>query len=502
MKLNHLKFNRVDFSYSPTEDNLLNSLEMHFAPGWTGIIGPNGIGKSTIAKLATGFLSPTKGQITGLTPTNAFYCTQENDQIPDDAEEFLYCADSKSGELCSLLKIENNWLDIWDHLSYGEKKRLQVGIALWKEHDILVLDEPTNHLDLFAKNLLLHSLKYHKGIGILISHDRDFLNALCSACIFMKTGSVSYRIGNYDSAIIQEELEETRKAKDYDIKRKKYKTASENTKQLAEKMNKHKDHLSKRHIDKHDHDKKAKIDLARISGKDKIGARKLKQLQLKTERIKLETDRYYFQKQKIGGFQFQGEKLLRDTILLAPAQTFFLNTNRSLNLPDLILTPDDKIGITGDNGAGKTSLVLKLYKQLSLSHHQILYIPQETHSQDWNQVESKIQLLSSKKRGELFSIVDRLGSDPNRIFHSHSPSSGEKRKLMFGLGLLENPSIIIMDEPTNHLDLPSIHCLEKALNEFEGCLLVVSHDSSFVQNTTKTRWHIEMTDGISELVQR
>lgn len=501
MKLRNLKFSAVDFSYSHHGESIFNSLDLHFAPGWTGIIGPNGIGKSTLAKLAAGLLIPTKGQIIGLDPNNSVYCTQENDRIPDLVEEFLFSEDAKSGELCSQLKIENNWLEQWDHLSYGEKKRLQVAIALWKEPDILVLDEPTNHLDLFAKNLLFQALQFYKGIGILISHERDLLNAICSACVFLKKNTVTYRFGNYDTGTKLEGMEETRKSKEYEIKLLKYKEAQENTNLLAEKISKHKSHLSKRNIGKNDHDKKAKIDLARISGKDKIGARKLKQLQLKTESIKKQSEDFFFKKQKVSGFQFLGEKLLSDKILFVPEQSISINAKRSLKIPDLILTPDDKIGLTGDNGVGKTSLMLKLYEQLRLSHHQILYIPQETPVWVWKEMESKIQLLSSKERGELFSIVGRLGSDPKRLLHSKSPSPGEVRKIMFGLGLLNCPSIIIMDEPTNHLDLSSIHCLERALNEFEGCLLVISHDLAFIRNTTRTQWQMKITHGISEIVR-
>ena len=88
------------------------------------------------------------------------------------------------------------------------------------------------------------------------------------------------------------------------------------------------------------------------------------------------------------------------------------------------------------------------------------------------------------------TIVRRLGSNPERLLSSRVPSPGESRKLLLALGLSKTPWLVIMDEPTNHMDLPSIECLEKALNDYTGALVLVSHDRVFLNNTTNIQWNI------------
>ena len=107
-----------------------------------------------------------------------------------------------------------------------------------------------------------------------------------------------------------------------------------------------------------------------------------------------------------------------------------------------------------------------------------------------------LRIQKERQKGFLMSIISRLGSDPNRLLTTTTPSPGELRKLMLAEGILQNPVLIIMDEPTNHMDLPSIQCVENALSECVCALLLVSHDQVFLENLVKTYWYIEKNQNL------
>lgn len=500
MRSVNFKFINVSFSYSPAADNIISSLNLHFCTGWTGIVGSNGAGKTTLAKLACGLLAPTQGQISGIENSSYFYCDQETIINSSEAEEFLFTDDSYAGEIRSILQVKNDWIVRWETLSYGERKRLQLGIAIWKDPEILILDEPANHLDLPAKKLLLGALKIYNGIGILVSHDRELLDSLCNQCIFLKEGNISFHRGNFTVGQELEEIEIKYREKEYLESLEKYRESKDNTNYLKQKENAKRSHLSKKNLSIHDHDAKGKIDLARISGKDKIGARKVKLMEKKTELRKTDLEKKYFKRPIIGGLHFQGEKILRDRILSIPGEIIFLSDEKFLKIPELIVSPSDKIGITGENGTGKSTLLNKIFQSLTIPKEKVIYISQEIENEEWQSLEKEIRNLPKPELGELFSVVHRLGSNPERLLYSSSPSPGEKRKLILALGLLKSPNLLLLDEPTNHMDIPSIECLENTLKKFSGSIIMISHDIQFIHNVAAIEWQIIKEKGNSKLI--
>jgi macrolide transport system ATP-binding/permease protein len=120
----------------------------------------------------------------------------------------------------------------------------------------------------------------------------------------------------------------------------------------------------------------------------------------------------------------------------------------------------------------------------------LTYLPQEIDLRSSCEILEEVRRQPPEILGKIMTVASRLDSRPARLVESVEPSPGELRKLLLGLGIALQPHLIIMDEPTNHLDLPSIECLEEALENCPCGLLLVSHDERFLQRLTRTRWHI------------
>jgi ATPase subunit of ABC transporter with duplicated ATPase domains len=180
----------------------------------------------------------------------------------------------------------------------------------------------------------------------------------------------------------------------------------------------------------------------------------------------------------------------RNTLFNIPAGSVSLGPERYLHFPDLSMKPDDRIALTGLNGSGKSTLIGHILQSLNLRENQVTYIPQEIDIHASRGVMARARDLPNDRLGQMMTIVSCLGSRPHRLLESVEPSPGEIRKILLAIGIAHMPHLIVMDEPTNHLDLPSIECLEQAL---EGCpcgLLLVSHDQRFLEASTHERWHI------------
>ncbi len=190
------------------------------------------------------------------------------------------------------------------------------------------------------------------------------------------------------------------------------------------------------------------------------------------------------------GIELKGKGTHRNCLLDLPSGYIRVG-ERTVTHQDLIIEPMARIALTGRNGSGKTTLLNHIRSKLNCPEEKLIWIPQEITSEESSLCLSEAKELSSEELGQVMIIVRRLGSDPERVLNSAVPSPGESRKLLLALGLSRAPWLVVMDEPTNHMDLPSVECLEKALNNYSGALILVSHDREFLSSTTSTRWKIK-----------
>ncbi|MCX5977448.1 MAG: ATP-binding cassette domain-containing protein [Coprothermobacterota bacterium] len=482
-------FRDVAFTYERMSGWLFEGLSLHFATGWTGIIGANGAGKTTLLRLAAGELTPMKGIVEIAVP--AVYCQQRTDLPPGGLDGLLRENDAEALKIRGNLGVEEDWPERWEPLSHGERKRAQIAAALWQKPDLLAIDEPTNHLDRAAREMLQRALRGFRGIGLLISHDRELLDSLCSQCVFLDPPSVIIRPGGYTAATEQVACERAsaqreREAAKTELMR--LRRVATKRRAIAQQSD---SRVSKRGLNPKDSDAREKIDMARVTGKDAVGGKLLRQLDGRLHQAEERLQGIQAVKTNQLGIWAPGERSRRDWLFSLKAGELALGERRRLVYPDLAMRPDQRIALTGPNGGGKSTLIGQVVAAVNVPAERLVYIPQEFDRESCRDLLERVRQLSHEEMGRLLAIVSRLGSRPSRLLESEDPSPGEVRKLLLALGIVKAPHLIIMDEPTNHMDLPSIECLEDALRDCPCGLLLVSHDLRFLKALVKSRWDIE-----------
>jgi ATPase subunit of ABC transporter with duplicated ATPase domains len=438
--------------------------------------------------LATGLLEPQSGKIEG---AGGLYCPQRTDELPEFWEDFFYDSGHDGGRLMSQLGIAADWPYRWESLSHGERKRLQLGVALWRRPSLLAVDEPTNHLDREARAFVKSALESYTGVGLLVSHDRALLDGLCGRCLFIRQGGAVLRPGGVSRGLAEEEREAKesgRLRKELSRERDRLAAEADARRRAAEGS---KNRLSKKNAGPGDSDARAKINLARLSGKDRAASDQYRRMENRLARADQALSAINAPAQRKQGITLPAVQAWRDRILDIPGGTLPLGgEGRRLSFPDLLIRPGERIALTGPNGAGKSSLIRYMAARIP-GRVGLLYIPQEISAPEGRAALEGILGETEKNRGEILARYSRLGSDPGMLLQSRLPSPGETRKLLIARGVFSNPALIIMDEPTNHLDLNSIRLLEETLGEVSCALLLVSHDEVFLAALTNRQWNID-----------
>lgn len=477
---------KLSFTYTNCSESLFNSLSFQLQPGWTGIVGPNGSGKTTLLKLLTNLLQPVSGFINfnGI----RYYCEQRTDFIPSQFKAFIQSHNKEAFRLKNNLQIQDEWISSWDHLSHGERKRCQIASALFCNPELLAIDEPSNHLDLNSRQILFNTLMSYYGIGILVSHDRYLLDNLCTQIIFINKNDIETYKCNYSNAVMEREKLHQANIHQLNVVKKEIKKLKRKINKQRGKADQADSLRSKKSINGKDHDAKSKKDLARLSGKDKIAGQIHKRMVKHLDRTIQSKDAIHIEKSYDLGIQFNASGSHRYFPIIISSDQIELTNGKKLIFPEVIIQQGNKIGITGENGCGKSTFIKYIIKNIDIPPEKFIYIPQEIPVEQSKFMINRIQKFHNIEKGQIMGLIRHLGSDPFHILETSVPSPGEIRKLMLAEGIMKNPAMIIMDEPTNHMDLPSIECIESALNECNCSQLLISHDLQFLQNIVGEFW--------------
>ena len=470
-----------------------------------GLIGANGCGKSTLMKIMSGELEPSSGNVS-ISPGNKLG-TLSQDQyafeqysvidavimgdkklweikhereriynLPEMSEadgmkvgdlevEFAdldgYTAESRAGDILLNAGIEEKLhFGLMSEVAPGRKLRVLLAQALFANPDILLLDEPTNNLDIDTIHWLTTELNKRTCTMVIISHDRYFLNSVCTHMADIDYGELRIYPGNYEyflaaSSLIREQLLAGNSRKSAEID------------ELQDFVNRFGANASK-----------AKQASSRAKKLDKIKLDEVKSSSRMTPKLNFK----------------QHKKLHRNAVVLENLSHGF-NGETLFTSNDVIFDAGSRWAVLGENGTGKTTFLRCLIEQLTPNsgsfkwseNASIGYCPQDN-TQDFDTQMTLFDWMMQwrtpkhddlKVRGLLGNL---LFTEDDFNKKARVCSGGEKNRLLFGKLMMQGTNVLILDEPTNHMDMEAIEALNNALKIYEGTLIFVSHDREFVSS--------------------
>jgi ATPase subunit of ABC transporter with duplicated ATPase domains len=478
-----------------------------------GLIGANGAGKSTFMKILAGVLDPTAGNVALDSGERMAFlrqdqfafedqrvidvvmqghaemwsCMQEKDAIyanpeatEDDymhaaelegkfAEYDGYTAEARAGELLLGVGIPTEQhFGPMSEVAPGWKLRVLLCQALFANPEILLLDEPTNNLDINTIRWLENVLNGRDSTMIIISHDRHFLNQVCTHMADLDYGRIQVYPGNYDDYM--EAAQQAREQQARDNARAKEKVA-----ELQE--------------------------FVRRFSANKSKARQATSRAKQIEKIKIEEFKPSSRQYPWIRFDYdEKEKLHRQAVEIENL-TFGYETDKPIiNKLNLAIDAGDKVAIIGENGVGKTTLLKLLMGELTAQKGTIKWAEKaklgyyaQDHAADFDSDENLTDWISGYVREGGYDGDDAVtllrGTLGRLLFKGDEVrkpvrviSGGEQGRMLFGKLMLQRKNVLVLDEPTNHLDMESIESLNSGVADFTGTLFFVSHDREFVSS--------------------
>lgn len=447
-----------------------------------GLIGSNGSGKTSLVKMISGELEPTKGHIRKATDMTIGYLRQVNEQEVDVDVNYEFL--SKSG-VKAFKKIETERLT---HLSGGEKTKYQLSEIFEYSYDLLILDEPTNHLDMKGREWLIDQLKQYKGGYIIISHDRYFLDEVADKIIELEHKQLYTYIGNYSAYEKQKSHNRYTREQAYNKQEKEKAEIAKEIKRLKTWSEKgHRESTKK--VDKTGTAFGSKeFFRAKVKKKDKQIKSKIKQLE-KVDLTGVERPEDLLEIQfKFGHHQHRGKKLLS-----IEGVTKAFGEHVLFKEANFYLFKGERVALVGENGSGKTTLI-NMIRDLDKDYKghvylnpglKVAYISQDI--LDLEQDHTMMQALNvydKHQQSKARRILAQLGLGKELINKRIGDfSMGERMRVKIAKLIMEDVDFLILDEPTNHLDMTTKKTLEEALKHFEGAMMVCSHDRYLLENT-------------------
>lgn len=484
---------------------LFEDVNLKFTPGnCYGVIGANGAGKSTFLKILSGEIEANTGEVSVAPGVRISVLKQDHYQFDDfpvietvimgnprlyeimkEKDELYSKADftDEDGIKASELEAEFAELDGWEaeaeassllqglgigtelhekkvaELEGGEKVKILLAQALFGKPGVLILDEPTNHLDIKSINWLEEFLINFEGTVIVVSHDRHFLNKVCTHIADVDYGKIKLYVGNYDF----------------------WYESSQLALQLMKDQNKKKEEKIKALQDF----------IARFSAnasKSKQATSRKKLLdKINIEDIEPSSRRYPF----VG---FKSEREVGNDILRVEGLTKTIDGVKVLNNVSFTVSKDDKIAFLADNELAVTTLFKILMGEMEPDSGEYKwgititssYFPKDN-SQFFNDCELNLvdwlrQFSEEKSESYLRGFLGRmLFSGDEALKEAKVLSGGERVRCMLSRMMLSSANVLILDQPTNHLDLESITALNNGLRDFKSNILFSSHDHQFIQ---------------------
>lgn len=487
-----LRAANLSFAYGGQSD-LFEGISFHLTNGWAGLVGPNGVGKTTLLRLIEGHLQPSGGALSA-EPAKArvVRCGQQVDQADDLVEHFATCWTGEALRWMSLLELDSEGFYRWDELSPGVRKRWQIGATLFESPDIVLLDEPTNHLDRSGRELLGEALAQFGGVGLLVSHDRAFLDRICRKILWLDDDGLEVYEGGYSHAReARDEKLARRRAHVEKLQKERRKLRSQQTerrRKAAEAESSRSTRSRTTSIADSDARSMARKERARRAAASLSDAAGATGSQL--DRIEFQLEDISYRTGPSGSIGL--EQAHRRKVRVCRIETGRIGYGETIVFDALDVSIDrgQRIWLDAPNGTGKTTLIRQVLQHHQLDDDELLYLPQQLEAQQATKLLEETKALPNDELGEVMQRVAALGLEPETLLAAVQPSPGEARKLMLAHALTRDCALVVFDEPTNHLDISSIERLEGLLDGYNGAILLVSHDEAFARAITNERWTI------------
>ncbi|KZL12510.1 putative ABC transporter ATP-binding protein YheS [Pseudovibrio axinellae] len=467
----------------------------------TGLVGRNGVGKSTLFKLLCGELSVESGSVHMPQKARIGQVAQEAPGTQDSLLAVVLAADTERTDLLAeaetaqdahrISEIHTRLADIESHsaearasailsglgfshdeqqqpcanFSGGWRMRVALAALLFSKPDLMLLDEPTNYLDLEGTMWLENFIARYPYQVLLISHDRDLLNNAVDSIVHMDGGKLTFYRGGYDSF--------DRQRRETIILQKK----------AAEKQDKARKHIQ--------------------SFVDRFRAKASKAKQAQSRIKMLEKMQPISVLDEGSGLELhipQPEAKLSPPIIKLEQASVGYDDKTILSNLTLNIDHDDRIALLGANGNGKSTFAKLIAGRLGLmsgemakatklstaffAQHQLDDLMPES-----NPIEHVRPLMPGAMESKIRARVDRFGLPTDRMMTpAKDLSGGEKARLLLGLATFHGPNLVILDEPTNHLDIDSREALVHAINDYDGAVILISHDRHLVEACADRLW--------------
>ena len=522
MELALLSVNNLSMRFGAR--TLFEDVTCTFLPGRRyAVTGPNGAGKSTLMKILTGDIEPTKGSITrpkkfGVLRQDQFAFDQfrvidtvimgnaplwtalaerdilyakPHDQLTDEdgmrlgelegivGEEGGYTAESDAATLLDGLGVEDALHERrMGEIQGGQKVRVLLAQALFGTPPLLLLDEPTNHLDLDSVHWLQDYLTHYQGALIVISHDRHFLNSVCTHVADIDYETVIMYTGGYDDMVLAKTQIRSRIEAQNQQREKKIAQLNEFIARFSAGTRSSQVTSRKKEVERLQTSELARSNIARPY-------------------IKFEM------KRPSGRHPLEIKTLTKSYDGLKVVDNFTASVSRG-----------ERIALMGRNGTGKTSLLKSLIRTATgyiddsdrdfpldngivVWGHEVAvgYFAQDhtdTITHGLNTIQWLHQFDPQASQEELRGLLGQmLFSGDDALKPTQALSGGESARLIFCRLMLQKPNFLVLDEPTNHLDLEAINALNFSLQKYEGTVLLVTHDHDLIDEVATRIWHFD-----------
>lgn len=440
-----------------------------------GLVGVNGVGKTTLLEIIAGLIEFDSGNIS----INSNVTIKYISQLDDSKNKII------SGKYASIFDVENQWNE---NMSGGEKTRFKLAEGFENQGSLMLIDEPTSNLDMDGIDLVIDNFKDYGDTYLAVSHDRGLLDSVCNKILEIENGKVKLYRGNYSKYVETKEEEVSRREFEYqeytkekrrlsDLKRN-VENKSSNIKSPPKRMGNSEARLHKMG----GQGAKKNLDSFAKSIESRINHLEVKDKPKEEDVIKINI---LDSSKPHGKILISGKNINKsygDNMIFSKASFNIFNGK--------------KVALIGPNGSGKTTLINLILNDENIDISKNVRIGYFSQSLDILDKDKSIleNVMDKSIHHESFArlILARLLFKGDKVYDKVDVlSGGERVKLSFAKMILEDVNFLILDEPTNYLDISSLEVIEELLANYNGTILLVSHDRRFVENVANELFIIE-----------